>query len=217
MRFRTAVELRSRGYAKIARAALLPRESVDLEHYATADVVVSGGGTYLVDHYDLRPRIFDYHTTLALGRPLVFFTQSLRPFRNQANRRALRPIFEAARLILLRDGASADALRELGVANKSVHVCADSAFALYEPNAPAERAKPVQTLRVAISVRKWTHFQDSAGDAMGRFVRGMAAGVAHLIRTHGATVEFVSTCQGIPEYWFNDADVAEEIVALLPA
>jgi colanic acid/amylovoran biosynthesis protein len=43
----------------------------------------------------------------------------------------------------------------------------------------------------------------------------MAHGVSELIKVLPAEVTFVSTCQGIEEYWIDDSEVAEGIVALM--
>ncbi len=63
----------------IARLLLNKERNQDLYHYSSADLIVSTGGTYLVENYPLKSRIFDYQITLLMKRPLVFYTQSLGP------------------------------------------------------------------------------------------------------------------------------------------
>ncbi|HEX5137089.1 MAG TPA: polysaccharide pyruvyl transferase family protein [Planctomycetota bacterium] len=216
----SAARLRARGHAP-RWAALLGREDRrDLDAYARADLVISTGGTYLVENYDLAPRIFDFRFTLALERPLFLFTQSLGPFADPDNREALRPIFEQAVRILLRDERSREHLLDLGVPAAKLAVTADAAFALAERStleaAGARRAG--SPLRVAISVRDWAFFRGvGPGDGMHALRSAVGALVRHLVVEHGAEVTFLSTCQGIPEYWTDDARVAREIVAELPA
>jgi colanic acid/amylovoran biosynthesis protein len=41
--------------------------------------------------------------------------------------------------------------------------------------------------------------------------------VEQAVRQFGAQVTFLSTCQGIEEYWTNDADFAQQILELLPS
>jgi colanic acid/amylovoran biosynthesis protein len=41
--------------------------------------------------------------------------------------------------------------------------------------------------------------------------------VIHLVRHHNAYVTFISTCQGVPGYPFDDSELAREIRASLPA
>ena len=74
-----------------------------LKEYGSSDMVITTGGTYLVENYLLEPRIFDYKVSLSMGIPLIFFTQSLGPFSIRSNRKSLKRIFEKSALILLRD------------------------------------------------------------------------------------------------------------------
>jgi len=207
------------------RLPLLPQlflnstEHRDLLEYKTADLIVSSGGTYLVETYSLAARIFDYQLSLDLKKPLVFFTQSLGPFKNQSNREALRPIFEKSIAILLRDEQSRRNLDDLGITNPDVHVVADAAFALSDVEA-LERAKaPRKTtrLRVAISVREWSHFktvEPAAG--MKQYSEALRALTTHLVEKHNADITYLSTCQGMPEYWTDDSRLAQSIVNDLP-
>ena len=187
-----------------------------LDAYAAADVVVSAGGTYLVPHYNLTPKLFDFLVTLALRRPLVLFTQSLGPFDGLRQRGLLRFILRRARLILVRDERSVAHLRTLGV-TANVRVAADAAFAL-APDAPgsAQLQRPGRVPRIAVSVRDWPHFRQGAQTGMERYRAAVAAFAAELVRRHGAEVTFLSTCQGIPDYWTDDSAVAARIVALTP-
>ena len=196
---------------------LLPRAlRRTLDVYAEADAVVSAGGTYLVPHYELTPKLFDFLVTLALGRPLVLFTQSLGPFGGLRQRRLLRFVLRRARLILVRDERSVGHLRALGV-EANVRLAADAAFALAgELSAALRPDKLPRAPRVAISVRDWPHFPGDAQAGMARYRAAVAAFAAELARRH-ADVTFVSTCQGIPDYWTDDSAEAERIAALVPA
>ncbi len=219
---RTRLTLAARAWAggrpQLARG-LVPHDLREaLEDYGAADLVVSTGGTYLVEHYALAPRIADFDFTRRMGRPLVLFTQSLGPFEDPGNRRALAPLLGGARAILLRDARSLRHLHDLGAGVDRAHVGADAAFALADPARLAsarDSAGAEGSLRVAISVRAWRHFAGDEHDGMRRYRLAIAALVAHLVEGHGADVLFVSTCQGVPEYWTDDSDTAAEIIALL--
>ncbi len=216
-RFQAAARSWCAGDRRRARRLATRGEAIDLDLYDSADLVVSSGGTYLVGNYDIEPRLFDYELCLQMGKPLVFFTQSMGPFRADTRER-LRAILDRALLILLRDEASRGHLRELGVSNPNLHLCADAVFAL-EAKAPpgagdgAPRARP----RIAVSVRNWHYFATTpAAVGMAAYLRAIAAAVVRLVRGHGAEVVFVSTCQGVPEYWYDDAGVAGEVLRMLP-
>lgn len=199
------------------RALLTAAERRAREVYRCADLVISVGGTYLVEHYDLRARLYEFYMALLAGRPPVLFTQSLGPFRRPENRKALQEILAASPLILLRDERSKRNLEELGIEPTKMHVHADAAFALVDSSrVAAARSARREIRRVAISVRAWQNFeQRNSTDGMRIYRSAMARAVEWLVNVQGAEVVFVSTCQGIPEYWADDSAVAGEIVSSL--
>ncbi|TGT34774.1 polysaccharide pyruvyl transferase family protein, partial [Mesorhizobium sp. M4B.F.Ca.ET.169.01.1.1] len=101
-----------------------------LEAYASADLVVTTGGTYLVENYDLEKRLNQFRIDATLGKDPIFFTQSLGPFKKSYNRQELGPIFDRAPLILLRDERSRNHILDLVKDPGKCHVVADSVFAL---------------------------------------------------------------------------------------
>ena len=201
------------------RLLLRKSERAALQEYASADLVVSTGGTYLVEIYPLEARLLDLEISLSLGKPLVLFTQSLGPFRAAHHRRRLQRIFSRAALVLVRDERSFRHVAELGVDVQRVRLAADAAFALADPQPAAplrSRVWPAEPLRVAISVREWRHFQTATpSSGMASYLTSVAQLVQHLVQNHKARVTFISTCQGIPEYWTNDAKAAARIIASL--
>lgn len=190
-----------------------------LSDYAEADIVISSGGTYLVPHYSLTSKLFDFLIAGAHGKPLVLFTQSLGPFPPSRHRFLLRHVLRSATLILVRDARSHAHLDEFGVSPDRVSLCADAAFALAPPDLQGRSFSPTSSsLRIAISVRDWPHFGSRrTDDGMERYFVAMAELARHLIEHYNAEITFISTCQGTPEYWTDDAQTAEEIVRRLPA
>jgi colanic acid/amylovoran biosynthesis protein len=201
---------------------VLGREDLrDLELYASADLIVSTGGTYLVENYNLKARILDYQVARALGRNCVFFTQSLGPFRSGAVRSALHDVLRDAPLVLLRDEASLRHLRDLGLTGSNAVLRPDAAFALADVPAIRDAIvagwKRTARMRVVVSVRGWRHFAASDAEAgMKRVEAAIAALCAHMVSRYDADVVFMSTCQGIPEYTWDDSAVALRIAATLP-
>lgn len=211
----------------LTRWWLPARQRGALEEFASADVIVSAGGTYLVENYPLEPRIVDYRLALLARRPLILFAQSLGPFEQPRNRRTLGRVLRRARLILLRDERSREHLRELSIPADRIAVSADPVFALATEDAcapePSRRGEvgsgssgSNRRLRIAVSVRYWPYFErEKAGNR--RYRGAVAALVGSLVRDAGAHVTFVSTCQGVPEYWTDDSRVAARIAKTLPA
>ena len=201
-------------WRRSAAARLLCRgdEASSLATYAAADRVISTGGTYLVEAYDLTHRLFELAICERLCQPVTFFTQSLGPFRAPANRVALRRAMSRSPLVLLRDERSRRHLLELGVDPEKLQVVPDVVFGLADPAVVAQagrRAMPeAGPRRVAISVREWKHFASmSAADGMAQYESAVAALATRLAR-EGRDVVFLSTCQGIPEYWTDDSELA---------
>ncbi|MDZ4701984.1 MAG: polysaccharide pyruvyl transferase family protein [Rhodothermales bacterium] len=209
-----AAWLHARGWTGLANRLLSRRERQAFAPYAGADLIVSTGGTYLVEHYALAPRLFEFDMVRRLGKPLIFYTQSLGPFQTPRYRKRLRAIFDDAALILLRDTLSLAHVRSLGVTHDRVAILPDVVFALWRPPAPRPAGG---RLRVAISVRRWAHFTGQSAEAgMAGYRQAVTAGVERLVTHHQAEVVFLSTCQGVPEYAYDDSAEAREVVARLP-
>ena len=190
----------------------------DISVYRAADLVITTGGTYLVENYNLEKRLTQFRLDCAIGKPPVFFTQSLGPFNKPVNRAELTPVLDRSPLVLLRDERSLDHLRELGADLSRCHVIADSVFALADTarirDLLSEPGARHSTGRVAVSVRHW-NYVEGGDEGMRRYVDSIAAMVAELVTSHGKSVTFLSTCQGVAEYAHDDSKTAEMIVGAL--
>ena len=212
------------GRENVGTARLLTTggEWESLRRYAEADVIISTGGTYLVETYWLAPRVFDFRIALLLQKPLVLFTQSMGPFESDYARRTLPGIFERAALILLRDSASMTHVHTLcDPADINARLAPDAGFLLADSQTltAAEEAKiPAKGLQIAISVRYWPYFRSTTiQEGMDAYLTAVARSAEHLIREHGASITFVSTCQGVPGYAYDDSEVARDAVERIPA
>ena len=185
-----------------------------VSEYVNADLVVSTGGTYLTENYGLWTNIRDYRLTLVVGTPLVFFTQTLGPFTRPEYRKAFTDIFNKATAIFLRDDRSRNHVLELGIPAAKITLAKDAAFVI---KADSSAAAPVAPLRIAVSVRTMRFFDDSGRSVAERYKSSVIAMVCLAVREYGAEVVFLSTCQGIPEYWTDDAVLADEIIEALPS
>jgi colanic acid/amylovoran biosynthesis protein len=211
--------LRRFGAAGAVGSALIAesdRRSIDI--YRNADLVVTTGGTYLVETYNLERRLNQFRVDAILGKDPVFFTQSLGPFKNSYNRQELSPIFDRSPLILLRDERSRNHILDMVKEAGKCHVVADAVFALADTDRIRKRLvsaeAPQETGRVGISVRHWNYVSDGEG-GMSRYIDSVREIATILVRDHGKEVIFVSTCQGVPEYAHDDSKTARAIVAEL--
>lgn len=200
-------------------AYLLPKESrISLKDYATADFIISSGGTYLIEPYGLITQYTDYVICANLDKKVCFYTQSLGPFVRPRSIKWMRKVFTASPCILVRDQRSYNHIQELGIIPPpNVIKTPDAAFSLANQKdlgAALERKLPV-SLKVAISVREWSVFQDkSAEEGMKDYRKSLATLVSFLVK-HGHEVVFFSTCQGLNAYT-DDSKEADEILKLLP-
>ncbi len=211
-RLRLAARLWRAGWKRSARALAGPLAE-DLDLLGGAALAVATGGTYLVEHYSLAPRILEYEITRRLGRPIAFFTQSLGPFNFPWHRRVLAEVIGEAPLVLLRDRRSMENLKALGIDTGRCAVAPDSVFAL---GAAVEGGKVEEEgPRVAVSVREWRHYKGmSAEVGERRYLGAVARAVERLVERCGARVTFVSTCQGIGGY-LDDSKVARRVMEML--
>ena len=215
--------LRLAGFLYLSRLRVFARmllNSSDYESvrtYVDSDLVISTGGTYLIENYNLTPSLYDYRLTQALGKPLVFFTQTLGPFRKEQNVSALKEIFNRSNRIFLRDERSKKNLLEIGVDSGKINLAKDAAFTIdAKPESRAPRATGAHPLRIAISVRSLRFFDGDEEQIYLNYKNSIQAMVIWAVRELNAEVTFLSTCQGIPEYWTNDAELADEINQSLP-
>ena len=187
-----------------------------LEPWIGADLVVSTGGTYLVSKYDYGPRILEFRIDGWLGLPVVAFTQSFEAFADDFRSRALAPLLRRMPLILVRHETSREHIRALTGHAGNVEVVADAVFALWEPG-PTTRAErraaagraPDAPLRIAVAVRALRDFgMRDREEGRAAYRAAIVAAVTALVRERGAEITFVSTCQGIPEYWTDDSATA---------
>ena len=187
------------------RLPLSTEERNELQRYRSYDLLLSSGGTNLVETYIIWPRLAEIRIAQRLGLPVVLFTQSLGPFIESSNRRQMRAILRQAALVLVRDERSARHVSDLGGDPVQVE---DVVFALPAPTSATPRDE------VIVSVREWRHVAGGE-NGMRRYEAAVAEGVTSIVRTHGYGVRFASTCQGVPEYTTDDSSVAARIRGLL--
>lgn len=198
-------------------AAALPSTGREtLERLLEARAVIATGGTYLVEQYSLLPKLIEWEIASRNGLPVLFYTQSLGPFRRRINRAVVSRVLAGSPLILLRDAKSRQHLQDLGVPLENVHVAADAAFA--KAPEPPRFTLPVDgsDLHIGVSVRQWPVGAGLRSRPVRVFAAKVSEALTQLVRTMPAHVTFLSTCQGAPEYWIDDSLLARSIAASLP-
>lgn len=196
---------------KLAKWLMEPAEREHVDRIESADAIVFTGGTNLVEHYSFTKQLDEIIAAEAVGTPVFMYTQSMGPYRKESNRKLMARLLSRCAMISIRDERSMAYVLEVGVPTKLLAVHPDAAFALARPSAPT--AALAETRRVAISVRNWSHAARSNGGDAREAYRQAIAEAARALALEGVEVVFVSTCQGIPEYWTDDARFARSIVA----
>lgn len=214
---RSAAMLCRNHLAWCARLYLSNEDFTSVMKYVQADLVISSGGTYLTENYGLWSAIYDYRLTLASGTPLLFFTQSLGPFRKPKYRAAFTQIFQKACKIFLRDEQSRDHVLDLGINSEKITLAKDAAFTI-RPSKSADllEKREDEPLLIAVSVRS-LHFFKGDDDQLEKIYKDAVAAMINLaVNEFGAQVTFLSTCQGISEYWTDDSVEVDSIHEALP-
>jgi len=209
-----------KGFNIISRTFLSEEERISLDLYKNSDLVVSTGGTYLVENYSLEPRVFDYNLCMKYKIPLMFFTQSLGPFHNPQNKINMNKIIPYSLLVLLRDHKSKQNLKGIGIKDSNLFVTADAAFALADKELvqkEQKNTKHIKKPKIAISVREWKHFKSISPDlGIQNYKKSIKEACVHLIEKYEGEITFISTCQGVKEYWTDDSKFADEIKNIIP-
>lgn len=173
-------------------ADLAERDAID-RLVEEADLVLAPGGGYLLERYQPEGRIRGYEYLLERGKRLAFFSQSIGRFEDPDLCARLGSVLAAAELVLVRDEASQEAVREMG-RTEGLHLTADEAFLL-----PVERrvGRP-HSLLIAASVHPWERngSEDELRD--DSHLAEIAASLTRLLSSGQVrTVTLASSTQGL--------------------
>ncbi|MCK6068100.1 MULTISPECIES: polysaccharide pyruvyl transferase family protein [Microbacterium] len=180
-----------------------------LRSIAAADLVVSSGGTYLVDHYDFGHRVAEIAFAKSRGKVVYLWTQSLGPFATPPARAAACALIPLVDGVFFRDPRSEQAWKAVGSLPARTEVCPDSVFSLYEADTGARdrrRERPIALL----SVREWATPVLGESFSFTRYSAAMRA-VARGLDERGWRCIAVSTCQGVEGYTIDDSATARNM------
>lgn len=180
------------------------------------------GGTSLIEKYDMTAKLRHIRRAMALGREVILLPQSVGPFHDAGNVAAINEIVASATLVLLRDERSLGHLAQIGADLLRVRVVPDVVFCLAgqeDVDRLQQATIPAGNPKVALGVRDCRKFfrGGDADDMQDRLEERYAELATHLVRTRGAEVTFVSTCQGIDRYWTDDSEVSVLVYERLAA
>lgn len=202
--------------------ALLLRGLVKHTQFAKAydamrrsDVVISTGGTYMVDHYDYAPKVLELEIARALGKPIYLWTQSMGPFQSARSSATIKRLDGRIAAAFFRDARSMNAWRDINRLPEDFAVVPDVAFAMHHSRGPRGARKDGKT-RVAISVREWSKGGvDSESFSATDYELHMRQ-MASTLLNQGREVIALSTCQGLERYAIDDSKYARRVFSGLP-
>jgi colanic acid/amylovoran biosynthesis protein len=205
-------------------SVLLPRERAVFDEYLAADLIVISGGAVLSTSWSAprarEERILKYRMVQELGKPLVFYAQSIGPFQpDDPMPQLLKPIFERATAVLCRDAAAYQVVREqIGLHTENVYQTIDEAL-LLAPRQPARAVVPPRKkpIRIGVCVHQWGWLGESDPQARQRDFEARMGRVCTALLERGDTeLLLLTTHQGV-EGSPDDTPVSERIAAQIPA
>lgn len=177
------------------------------EEIARSSLLISGGGSLLQDvtgAFNIPYYLWIISLAMALKKPVMLYGQGIGPVRGRLGRFLMEGVLNRVDLITVRDEASQQELRELGITQPPIQVTADPVFALYpflgkEIRRPEDADQPPAG-KIALSVRRWP----------GRgFIEALARAADHLIEETGYSVIF------LPMQYPDDIEAARQVALLM--
>ncbi|MGK7221904.1 polysaccharide pyruvyl transferase family protein [Kocuria flava] len=199
--------------ARILRAIGLPEISSSVRALFDADIVISSGGTYLVDHYNFGPRIAELKTADAMGARILLWTQSMGPFMDRKSKRRIKSLAKIDAHFFVRDEPSRVAIRRALSPTPRVHIVPDVAFAL--GNITAEINEIPQRAHLIISIREWHSPVGENNFQFGNYKTAIRT-FAETMLDKSVYVTALSTCQGVESYKIDDSALAKVVFDELP-
>lgn len=170
-----------------------------------ADLVVSQGGGFLLEHYQPWERLFALAEAVGRDRPLVLLGHTIGAFRMARARALLRRILRAALHVAVRDGSSHAHALALGADPERLAVTSDLSLSLFG-HEPEPRA------RTGVAVVLTTHEEaEGGGEEREALAHEVLAEV--IARTGDEPVTVASTVQGLGAAGFEDDGPAGEAAA----
>ncbi|MEA2458775.1 MAG: colanic acid/amylovoran biosynthesis protein [Thermoleophilaceae bacterium] len=180
-----------------------------------ADIVLSQGGGFAMEHYDPWERIRAWELVVDIGMPFGFGAQSVGRFERQRECGTLRRVYGAAEVIAVRDMSSLANVIDLGAPARRVLVTADEVLSMAPPtSAPARRTG------IACVLTRHPQQREDRSWAPPASPRELGRLVSELLRSvPGEHVTLLSTQQGLGHLGRgleDDADLAADVFAAMP-
>jgi polysaccharide pyruvyl transferase CsaB len=189
-----------------------------LHELATADLLISGGGSIFQDVTSARSLPY-YISVVALARllmrPVIFYAQGVGPINRKFSKFLMRLVGNRVNLITLRDEDSREYMKNLGVVRPPLLVTADPVFSLV-PDVQEEQmagriaanisnGKPL----VGVSVRRWPAL-DGYQPRLARVLDKLSEQGYQILFIPMAYPDDISECNLVASLMQHDARVLEK-------
>ena len=180
-----------------------------------ADLVLSTGGHHVTTMFvpdAVTPQIFDMAVTLLYDKPLVLWSQSIGPFdfKSQKSKLMVQKILSRASQIFIRDEASTEQIRKLGVSMECVSKTHESVLGLC--NIVKSRTRPSERPKV-MGVAVYAHTRANQLKEHENHPRYYASLIDHAIeagyKVHFFPMEMQGTDRPCIEAVINSVDKKE--------
>lgn len=171
--------------------------------YKKSDLIISAPGGYIHSYYGIESRMFIlYFCKKYLKKNVGIYSQSIGDLSEKDQK-----IFEKYGCVLdfiyLRDEISFKRAQDYGLKD-NIKLTKDAAFLLFEKSELNYLNK--RNKKIAISMREW----NKEGRGKTKYF-DLINKIVTILLKHNYQIEFISTCQGLPDY-VDDSKVAEEFV-----
>lgn len=204
-----------------------PAEKRFFRDLAGADVIVYCGGGYINESYNTSIVLDVIERTLDLGIPHMAYGHSIGPLIRRRTRLRVGRLLNRFSAVTVRDEASRDLVLQLGVQPDLTRLVADAAFCMRSmprdalSGAEQDMVDSVSSFKRAgtggplifMSVRDWGFPNKADSAALKDKLRAeLLELLRRLLRETDCQICFFSTCQGRPEYGYDDAAAAAALV-----
>jgi len=172
-----------------------------------AQLLITGGGNLIQDETSTQSLLYYLwviNTARFLGVKNMLYAKGIGPVSRRGNIGRVRHSINKVDLITLREDASLDVLKEIGINKPKTHVTADAVFAL-PPVEGGEAYLPMLGVTgkfFCVALRPWAHNPPDLEEQVARFAD-------HLVETYGYQAVFV------PMWPERDSDISRRVMSLM--
>ena len=149
-----------------------------MKHMKKAEMLISGGGTLIQDRTSTKS-LWYYLAIISMavkrGVKVMLYANGIGPLNKKLNAEHTASVLNRVQLITLRDEASRNILKEIGVTKPQIEITADPVFGLDETNNSGEKGRALldglgikSSKILGVSVRRWANsgrsFEQSIAD-----------------------------------------------------